>query len=254
MRPGIVALGLMCFCAAALISPFVVQADEEALYDALTPALFVTPDVWPWGYSDEQGQPAGMLPRFASRVAAIANVPMVNELRPHRRAIAELESGETDFVVLFQSPVADAAGVHVVNLVTVEILLAGMAGSEYPLTIEALAGKSIGYIRGAYYVEAFEHDQEVIKVPVNNLHQAIHMLKLGRLDAVVASDQAFYHTLKAMELSVDEFRSDTIINAQNVLLYMSRKARNPVLFRAIQRAALQMRENGELDQIFRLPE
>lgn len=195
-----------------------------------------------------------MLPRFTSRVAAIANVPIVNELRPHRRAITELESGETDFAVLFQSPVTDAAGVRVVNVVTVEILLAGMAGSEYPLTIDALAGGTIGYIRGTYYGEAFEHDQKVIKVPVNSLEQAIDMLKLGRLDAVVASDQAFYHTLKAMALSVDEFRSDTVINAQRAFLYMSRKARNPQLFRVIQRAALQMRENGELDQIFRLLE
>lgn len=195
-----------------------------------------------------------MLPRFTSRIAAIANVPVVNELRPHRRAITELKTGETDFVVLFQSPVTDAAGVRVANVVTVEILLAGMADSRYPLTIEGLAGRSIGYIRGTYYGEAFEHDQKIIKVPVNSLEQAIDMLKLGRLDAVVASDQAFYHTLRAMGLSVDELRSDTVINAQKAFLYMSRNARHPQLFRVIQRAALQMRENGELDEIFRLPE
>lgn len=256
MRPGSVVPGSKLFCVAALfvLLSSALRAGEDSLYDILAPAIFVTADVWPWGYTDDQGQPAGMLPRFTSRVAAVANVPVINELRPHRRAITELQSGETDFVVLFQSPVTDAAGVRVVNVVTVEILLAGMAGSEYPLTIEGLAGRSIGYIRGTYYGEAFEHDRNVNKVPVNSLEQAIDMLRLGRLDAVVASDQAYYHTLKAMKLSVDDFRSDTVINEQQAFLYMSRKAHNPQLFRVIQKAALQMRENGELDEIFRLPE
>ncbi|MEX0603772.1 MAG: transporter substrate-binding domain-containing protein [Marinobacter sp.] len=256
MHPGSVIRGSRSFCAAALLflSSFVLQAGESAFYNPLSPAIFVTPDVWPWGFTNDEGQPAGMLPRFTSRVAAIANVPVINELRPHRRATTELQSGETDFVVLFQSPVTDAAGVRVVNVVTVEILLAGVAGSRYPLTIDGLAGKSVGYIRGTYYGEAFERDREIVKVPVNSLEQAIEMLKLGRLDAMVASDQLFYHTLEAMKLAIDEFRTDTVINEQKAFLYMSRKAQNPQLFKAIRQAAVQMRENGELEEIFRLPE
>ncbi|MDX1635896.1 MAG: transporter substrate-binding domain-containing protein [Marinobacter sp.] len=214
---------------------------------------FATAEVWPWGYLGADGEPAGTLVEFANRIAAIVNLPLMNELRPHRRAIAELASGTADFVVLFDSPTAEAAGIRVDKLLTMSIVIAGRADETYPLTLSGLAGREVAYIRGSYYGEAFARDENIIKVPVDALAQGLEMLRLRRVDAVVSSDQALYRTLEAQGLPASEFRQGLVVGEQSASLFMSRNARFPELLEPVRQAMGRMRKTGELDSIFRLP-
>lgn len=214
--------------------------------------IFATADVWPWGFPGPDGKPAGTLVRFTDRLAAIADLPLSNELRPHRRAIVELAAGSADFAVLFESPENNRIGIPVETLLTLRVIMAGRPGEDTPLSIDAMSGKEVAYIRGSYYGEAFAGNEDIIKVPVAGLDQALEMLKLGRVDAVVASDQALYRTLKARNIPRNELRTDVVIAEQRAHLYMSRKARFPELQEPVRQAMAQMRETGELDAIFRL--
>ncbi|WP_166252402.1 substrate-binding periplasmic protein [Marinobacter salicampi] len=249
-----------CWCLLYVVITCALAAPASARPSDLTTSSdeaflnFATPDVWPWGYLADSGSPTGTLVEFSSRVAAVANLPLLNELRPHRRAVLELTSGEADFVVLFESPAAKAAGVEVESVLSVRTLMAGRFGESYPLTINGLAGKTVGYIRGTFYEEAFQDDEHIRKIPVNGLAQAVTMLQLGRIDALVSSDQAFYHTLRDMELPIAGFRTDVVIAEQKACLYMSRKAKHPELYYPVQKAVREMRHTGELDEIFRLPQ
>lgn len=254
MHSSVTGVCLYIFLACALAAPTPAHSSESTSSAGEAVLSFATADVWPWGYLAENGNPAGTLVEFAIRVAAVANLPLTNELRPHRRAVLELASGESDFVVLFESPAAKAAGVAVEAVLSVQILMAGRAGGRYPLTIEGLAGKTVGYIRGTYYGERFQHDKGIRKIPVNGLAQAVTMLQLGRIDALVSSDQAFYRTLRDLDLSVAGFRTDVVIAEQKACLYMSRKAKHPELYYPVQKAVREMRHTGELAEIFRLPQ
>ncbi len=225
----------------------------EAGYAPGVVALFSTPDVWPWGYSGQGGKPAGMLPDLIGRLSVVAGIPVNNRLRPHRRAIRELETGEADFVPLFQSPVNDQAGIRVGLITRVRILLTSLAGDHPPASMDDLAGQAVGFIRGTYYGPAFEQADRVDKIPVDGLTQAVEMLRLGRIDALVSSDQALYHTLAAMDLPVAAFHTRTVIASQAAWLYMSRRAKHPQLLEPVRAAMQQLRESGELDEIFRLP-
>lgn len=217
-------------------------------------ARFAIAEVWPWGYRDDSGRAAGTIAEFFDRIAAVANVTVQSNLRPHRRAIQELTSGEADFVMLFESPSVANHGRLVANVVVTEILLAGLADRTRPLALDAMRGDSIAFIRGTYYGEAFENATHLQKVPVNDLAQAIDMLMLGRVDAVIASDQAFYHTLQAKDLSVEAFELDTVVARQNGNLYMSRNSRHPGLYEPIREAVQQLIEDGEVSRIFALPQ
>jgi polar amino acid transport system substrate-binding protein len=243
----------LCFLAASPARIEASGAPASSLNDRLTPIIMSSAEVWPWGFYDAGGNPSGSLVRFADRLATIANRPLLNNLRPHARVLRELTNGDVDFVTLFESPKAEAGGLAVDTVATVKILMIGRAGDTYPLTLRQLRGEMVGYIRGTYYGEAFEQDERVQKVPVADLRQAVDMLRLGRIRALVASDYAFGHTISAMGLEAGEFRQDVAIAEQKGVLYMSRQARYPELFEPVKDALQQMRETGELAEIFRPP-
>ncbi len=212
--------------------------------------VFAIPDVWPWAYEDSDGRPQGSLVAVARRLAELTGVPVEPRLRPLRRAIIELDSGEVNFSLLFQSPALDNRAINVAEVVQIDIMLAALAGSDHPLSLEELAGKRIGYIRGTYLGEAFENNTEVQKVPVAVISQGIEMLSLGRLSAVLASDHAIVRTLQTMGLGTDALRFSKHIKAQPGALYMSRRAQRPQVAEKFRKAVSQMVESDELNQIF----
>lgn len=214
------------------------------------PLLFTTADVWPWGYVDPEGAPTGLISQFAEQLAAAAELPLQNRVLPHQRVLAEVQRGQADFTVLFENPYLDDLADSVGVVLNSDILLVSNHSYTAELSLKALAGKTVGYIRGTYYGEAFEHDQSIIKIPVYNLDQAIHMLHIGRLEALISSDVVFHHSLLAQNLSADHFRYEILTSGHAAHLYMSRKASHAELRPAISAALEQMRESGELRRIF----
>lgn len=236
-----------------LLRPLYAVAEHNTA-DVSRTAVFVIPEVWPWGYEDRHGRPDGTLVRLAHRLVSIADVPIEYELRPHRRAIAEIVRGESDFVVLFENPAISNVAVDLGTVVKTEVMLTARADSEVHLSLDGLAGQAVAFVEGTYYGEVFAQAEKIKKVPVRDVFQAIEMLKLGRVEALLCSDQALYHTLKSLDLRSQDFRIEVFRKGQEGHLYMSRKAGSPELREPLVEALKQLRQTGELDTIFRLPE
>jgi ABC-type amino acid transport substrate-binding protein len=215
--------------------------------DAVT---FSIPDVWPWAYEDGDGELHGSLIDVARRLSDKTGIPVVPRLRPLRRAIVELQAGAVNFSILFQNPKLDIEAVNVSSVTQVNILLAAKAESDYPLTLDELKGKRVAYIRGTYLGEAFERNEEVEKVPVGAISQAVELLSLGRISAILASDHNIYRTLSSQNLSRDLLRYSEHVPGLNGTLYMSRIASRPEAARKFGAAVKQMEADGELHQIF----
>ncbi|PXX91068.1 hypothetical protein DIT71_11260 [Marinobacter vulgaris] len=214
------------------------------------PVTFSIPDVWPWGYEDDGGQQKGSLIEVVDRLSEITGIPVIPQLRPLRRAIVELRSGAANFSILFQSPELDIEAVNVSSVSEVNILLAAMAYSDYPLTLAALKGKRVAYIRGTYLGEAFEADTDVLKVPVNAVSQALELLTVGRISAILASDHNIYRTLSSLNMSRDTLRYKQHVPGLTGTLYMSRAASRPEAARKFSAALERMQADGELREIF----
>lgn len=245
---------LLFICATCLLGVFLPSAraadPKLSLSDT---AIFAIPEVWPWGYEGRYGQPAGTLVNLAHRLVAVADIPIAYELRPHRRAISELIEGKVDFAVLFQSPTVEAEAISLGTVVKTQILLTGLADAPLDLTLEGLGGESIAFVNGTYYGPAFANAMHIRKFPVRDIFQAIEMLKLGRVSAILCSDQALFNTLHSLHLKPDNFRVRVFREGQEGRLYMSKKAQHPELRESVTRALDQLRQDGELDLIFRLP-
>ncbi|WP_225316529.1 MULTISPECIES: substrate-binding periplasmic protein [Marinobacter] len=243
--PALIAGGLLV--AALVAASSLVFAAEPAAEDAVT---FAIPDVWPWAYENEAGELRGSLIEVANRLSEKTGIPVIPRLRPLRRAIFELRTGDVNFSILFQNPELDNEAVNVSPITQVNLLLAAMADSEYPLTLRALKGKRVAYIRGTYLGDAFEQDTDVVKVPVNAISQALELLSMGRISAILASDHNIYRTLAAQNVSRDRLRYHEHVPGQKGTLYMSREALRPEAALRFSAAIAEMDADGELHRIF----
>lgn len=212
--------------------------------------LFMTADVWPWGYLEKDGTPAGLISVLAEQLAREAELKLDNRVLPHQRLLSKFKEGEADFTVLFENPYLDGFADSLGVVLSADILLVTDNDYTGKLTLGALAGKRVGYISGTYYGEAFEHDTEVIKIPVYSLEQAIEMLHLDRLDALISSDVVFHHSLKALDLQPDVFRYEVHTRGQAAHLYVSKRASDQPIAPRIQAALASLEKSGELRRLF----
>lgn len=171
-------------------------AAEQNVFEAVN---FAIPDVWPWAYEGDGGQPQGSLIEVVQRLSEITGIPVIPRLRPQRRAIVELRTGAVNFSMLFQNP---------------------------------------------------ERDTDVVKVPVHVVDQALDMLSLGRISAILASDHNLFRTLSSRKQSRDTLRFSEHVPGLNGTLYMSRAASRPEAARRFSAAIEQMQADGEIHRIF----
>lgn len=231
------------------------KADDDAVpsvrgSSADTAAVFAIPDVWPWGFKDDQGEMQGSLIELIDRLSDLSGVPIRGQLLPLRRVILDVTRGRAEFAFLFQSPDLDESTIPVDTVLQLNLMLMAMRDADFPLTLESLAGKRVGYVRGTYLGEAFKADEAVLKVPVYNIRQAIDMLLLGRISAVLASDHNIAMTIDAYGFPAEEFRLQEHVKGQKARLYMSPDSGNPEHARLFKEALQHMRDNGELQRIF----
>lgn len=217
------------------------------------PARFMSADVWPWAYLDEAGQPAGLLHLLAQRLSAVAGLPLENRVLPHQRLRYEFRLGHGDFAVLWENPDLHDFALPIGEVLRSDMLLVALAGSSRELSFDALAGRPVGYIRGTYYGEAFQEDQGMVKIAVNNLDQALYMLNVGRLDAFISSDVVLYHTFLAQGINPGGYRMRIQSHGYSGHLYMRREPSHPDQGPRIRAALETLRESGELAEIFRVP-
>ncbi|MET4028173.1 ABC-type amino acid transport substrate-binding protein [Marinobacter sp. MBR-99] len=231
------------------------KAGDEAVpsgrgSSADTAALFAIPDVWPWGFQDDNGHLQGSLIELTDRLSELSGVAIRAQLLPLRRVILDVTRGRAEFAFLFQSPDLDENTIPVDTVLQLNLMLMAMRDTDFPLTLEGLASKRVGYVRGTYLGEAFKADEAVLKVPVYNIRQAIDMVLLGRISAVLASDHNIATTIDAYDFPEEEFRLQEHVKGQKARLYMSPSSGNPEHARLFKEALQHMRENGELERIF----
>lgn len=236
-------------CIACLVG---VLFSTTALFARAEPAhaTFSIPDVWPWAYETESGGQGGSLVKLTNRLSEISGVPVNIKLRPLRRVILEITSGEVGFTFLFKSPELDEQAVSVAKVMDVNLLLLAAADTDYPLDLGALAGKRVAYIRGTYLGEAFEYDSDIVKVPVSGVGQAMDLLMMGRIAAILASDHNILRTIEQRDLTFSRFRYEQHVEGQPAMMYRSANGSDPAHASKFAVAIDAMVQSGELKEIF----
>lgn len=245
--------GCLLIAALALCPALAMGVQPTVEMEGATPratAVFAIPEVAPWGYRSEDGEPAGVLVAITDRMAELADVPVEYRLRPPKRAVSELKTGEIDYVMLFRSPESDAAGDRVATILETRIVLTTLPDRKAK-SLEELEGKSVGYVQGTYYGEAFANAPNISRVAVNNLLHGLEMLDLGRVDALINYDAMLERVIYASDYEATDFHSEGIAEGREGLLYVSRDSPLHDYVSLFQRAIEQMQASGEIVELVR---
>ncbi|WP_426417397.1 substrate-binding periplasmic protein [Aestuariirhabdus sp. LZHN29] len=209
--------------------------------------------VKPWGYLDKEGNPQGLLGHFSRELEKYSALPMNNVLAPYPRVIQEIKRGHADIAVLFKSPEADQYGIDLGEVVRSSIIVIARSDAPMISSISDLQNTRVGYIRGSRYGKAFDDNQTLYKVPVNDMSQGVKMLLQGRIEAMVSADYTLFFTLR--ELGIDPLRLAQllVLSSNSGHLYLSRRSNRQEVLEPLQHALELMQEEGVLQRIFSKP-
>ncbi|TVP91934.1 MAG: hypothetical protein EA348_03035 [Pseudomonadaceae bacterium] len=217
------------------------------------PLQVLVADVWPWSYRNDEDQLQGLLVDLFRELEAMTGQSMELRLLPHQRVLLELEQGLGDVSILFANPAVDNFAERSTHVLQSRFFLMAPQARKDELSLDGLAGESVGFIRGTFYGAAFEANRSIIKVPVSSLEQGVMMLKAGRLHAMISSEQLVYHTLKDLALSREDWRLELHSEKQMAYLYRHRQNVPASRVEPLVVAIEQLRANGELQYLVGVP-
>ncbi|SDU30648.1 substrate-binding periplasmic protein [Halopseudomonas salegens] len=217
------------------------------------PLQVLVADVWPWAYEDEQQELRGLLPDLFAELASISGQALNVRRLPHQRLLHDFERGQGDLSILFANPEVDRFAARSAPILSTRFMLVAPRDSAGELSLSALSGKTVAYIRGTFYGSAFEANQSIIKIPVHHLEQAVAMLQVGRLDALISSEQVLHYTLQEIGSPADDWRIELHAEEQMAYLYRHRENVPASRIEPLLAALEQLRASGELQRLMGAP-
>ncbi|XOZ33853.1 substrate-binding periplasmic protein [Halomonadaceae bacterium KBTZ08] len=227
----------------------VVATVQQVHANPLEPVTFSLAAIDPLAERTEEGKKQGLLVKLVEELRKRTEIPIEYQIRPHSRAVLEMEEGHTDFVPTFETPGINEIGKPVADLLEVEVFVLGRAGEEPVDSLSDLNGENIGYLSGTWYGQAFAANEALQKVPVNNVAHGLELLQRHRLKAVVASEVA-------IPAGYDPQQTDARVRVLLPLatlkgkLYMSNKSGRDEAAKAIAAAVEAMHEDGTMERLF----
>lgn len=211
---------------------------------------FSLPAIQPWAEGTPDEGYKGLLVEMVKEIRRRTDLDIEFHLRPHSRAILELEEGAADFVPTFVAPGIAGLGKPVGDLASLDVLVLGRASDEPVDSLADLRGENVGYLSGTWYGRAFAENTSINKIPVNNVAHGLRLLKRGRLKAVVATEIAIPAGL-GDDVNGSGIRTLLELDTVQGKLYMSRASQPQRAAEKVARAMESMHEDGTMAKLFR---
>lgn len=245
--PSLPTSACRCLLLAALLScPLSLSAESQI--------RVAIPQVDPWGYYNEHEEPEGILVELMEALDETRELEVNYYLRPLTRALRELERGEVVYSIVFQSPRVEQVATPVGELVSLRFLALGPeqeVPEDYPGSLDDLAGRPVGFIRGTYYGASFHEHPGIVRVPVHDMRQGLELVKKRRLDAMVGSEMAIagaYETMPEEERPALNILFE--LETAKGMFYRSKKAPQTAADADIKAALKHLRRSGRMGEIF----
>ncbi|MGM0435201.1 MAG: hypothetical protein ACQEQ1_11125 [Pseudomonadota bacterium] len=214
------------------------------------PVTFSLAAIEPWAERTLEGERRGLLVDLVEEIRSRADIPIRYQVRPHSRAILEMEEGHAEFVPTFVAPGIKEIGKPVADLLDVQVLVLGRADDDPIDSLNGLQGENVGYLSGTWYGHTFTTNEAIRKVPVNNVAHGLRLLQRDRLRAVVASEVAIPAGFDP-DGSGAPVRTLMRLDTLKGKIYMSRSSPREEAAEAIAAAIEGMHEDGTMERLFR---
>lgn len=170
---------------------------------------------------------------------------------PLGRRLALMEEGELDFAVgLYKLAEREAYIEFVEPAYKKDYHLHFFQLKNSPVKIETyedLHGLKIGTKIGSAYFDRFDHDPDIIKIPVATLEQNFEMLLLERVDAVILSYALGLHHIHKMDID-RQIRSSGYCYQEHIPLYVGISKKSQLMNRRkdMEAVLIKLMKNGQM--------
>ncbi|MBB3168855.1 polar amino acid transport system substrate-binding protein [Simiduia aestuariiviva] len=209
-----------------------------------------TADVPPWGLIGDSGEPQGLLVEFQALLAERAGLPVTSKLLPYPRVIRDLAMGNADMGVMFVSPSAEEVGFSLGEVVTIGVVALVPASAGEFTGLDDFAGLRVGFVRGSKYGAQFDNNPRFERIGVHSADQGLQMLSMGRLDVMVATEQALAFGLYRKQLESSLFKVALSVGVTRADLYVNHEKLTAPWVPQVRNALTALRADGSLHRLF----
>ena len=206
-------------------------------------------DIAPWGRLGDDGQPAGVYVNIFKRLSERSGCVLEPRLTPIPRAVMEVSRGVASATIMLDRADLNKNAVELGEVTALRIEVWLPAGSRLA-SVEDLAGKTVGVLRGPSYHEGFDKDTRIRKQSITNPRQQLEMLLKGRLDAVVGVRENFLVAAEQMRVSPNTFAAPIDLGTRAVKLWVAPTMRDSPCANQLAQSLKDMRRAGEIDRFF----
>ncbi len=189
-----------------------------------------------------------MLRDFNAAVSERAGLSHIDRIMPLKRIHKELVKGGVAFSTFIPAPWSKRDLIQVAeitaNLNSIVVPKKGLAVRR----LQDLYGLTIAIPRGSYHGMEIMTDQNIKRVLTNGYDQSAAILRAGRVDAMVGSDIAVYHSLRAAGVAEADIGRPFVFLKLPLWLQCRRDV-DPNHIESLRRAAQQLRAEGAFDGI-----
>lgn len=202
----------------------------------------------PWGFvAQGSHRLQGIWVEVAAAVAAEAHFPVELHWAPYARVVRDLTHDRTEASFLARLPQREGKLIPVAHLFDFSTVILTRKG----VSIEAyddLAHLRIGVLPGAQLSPRFDKDNKLLKLPFRNYEILLHLLAIGRLDAIAGNSVSLAYWVRQRHLERQVGMTWTLQRTPMWLFvspHSSRQAAIPVLRASVVR----LRQQGVFEQI-----
>jgi len=209
---------------------------------------FLTMDQMPYGYTSNIGESTGVLYDILSEIVLLADINSENVITPSKRIYSLINSNKKICMLAADTPliIDKLDSIEPINYFLQAGVLpkAGIVLSDY----SSLKDITIAVPRGINVDDKFHDDKDLIKVFPSQYLNAIKMLKINRVDAVVGAISTLKFIAKLEGMKGKELGEPLIFSQYNVHLFcsnnISKKMRNK-----LKQAVITLKGKGKITEI-----
>ncbi len=206
-----------------------------------------TIDVLPYGIKTDTNS-SGIYYDIANLLAKEAGYKVNNYIYPYARIIFELKSGKTDMTIMFKYKELEEFVIYIAPLPTLKTVVIGPRGTTFD-SLNSLKGKRVGYLRGAKFSDAVDNDPDIIAIETIDFIQALRMLMIGRVDAIIGPMTPILSAAADLHLGNDFFGKPFIVDERTPWVQISRKSVDRISTEKLRAVFNEINKRGELEKI-----
>lgn len=202
----------------------------------------------PWGFfAPSTQQMQGIWVDVADALSRDTHQLVEVRLAPYARVWRDLAHSRTDISFLIRSPQREGKFIpvaHLFDFSSVILTRKGIVVDSY----DDLSRLRIGILQGIQLNPRFDQDTQLLKIPFRNYEILLHLLAVGRLDAVAGNSVSLAYLVHQRHLERQVGMSWTLQRTP-VWLLMAPQSSQQALIPSLRGSVARLRQQGVFEQI-----